>query len=347
MTEAIETLIVYPVEGSQALSLSDVEKLLSVIDAREALVMHGITRHPRAPMLLRLLSACARRVSIIVSTSEVSEAVKLVATVPEPNIELVVYSSPSLIEAGLLHSLRLAYEHGCEMISVYYTFKTIEELRRSLRLVGSLEGLPVCYRIGAPLYEEYKPIHVVGEPGVRIALPYGVLYGYRARRAYIGQSMATILERPCPRNCRKLTIRPSKIMKCPFNPLKTVPISNISEEEAYHIARYPCTKPPALQQESISVKVVVECNGVPIPEDIVQLLIAVNEVGSIRAACKLLGLSAPQVVEKLHRLEKRIGAKLVESRRGGQGGGCTVLTRLGEEVIRRYLTARRSLEFLG
>ncbi len=346
--EPAETMIVYPVANGENLDPGMLARVLDVLGAVEVLVMPGLSRHPHAHMILEQLSSSSSRIAVVSRPGEVYEVLKALSTPPKPNIELLVYTSPVGLEPSVYRSLQLAYEHGLDMVSLYLYCRSAEDYRRALKLARNRLGLPVHYRVGPPLYEHHPHIAsavVAAELGLRVALPYGILYGYRARRVYLdGETVATLLEKPCPRSCRKLTVTPHGVYKCPFTP--TAKAVRLDPDALFDLVRSSCTGGVKTGGEIVDVKVVVECNGVPIPEDIVRVLLAVSELGSIRAACKSLGLSPSQVVEKIHKLEKRIGAKLVESRRGGQGGGYTTLTRLGERIVRKYLAARRSLEYL-
>ena len=67
----------------------------------------------------------------------------------------------------------------------------------------------------------------------------------------------------------------------------------------------------------------------------VQILKAIEEEGSIAAASKKLGMSYRYVWGYLKRIENVVG-KVVESEKGGSGGGRTVLTEKGREIVRFY-----------
>ena len=67
-----------------------------------------------------------------------------------------------------------------------------------------------------------------------------------------------------------------------------------------------------------------------------QLLRAIDETGSLTEAAARLGIHYRIAWEKLHRMEQRLGRKVVEGRSGGAGGGGASLTPAGRELLARY-----------
>jgi molybdate transport system regulatory protein len=67
----------------------------------------------------------------------------------------------------------------------------------------------------------------------------------------------------------------------------------------------------------------------------VEILKAIEEEGSIAAASKKLGMSYRYVWGYLKRIESVVG-KVVESEKGGSGGGRTFLTEKGKEIVGLY-----------
>lgn len=66
-----------------------------------------------------------------------------------------------------------------------------------------------------------------------------------------------------------------------------------------------------------------------------EILRAIDEEGSIAGASKKLGMSYRFVWGYLRRMERVIG-KVVESEKGGSGGGRTILTSKGRELLELY-----------
>lgn len=68
----------------------------------------------------------------------------------------------------------------------------------------------------------------------------------------------------------------------------------------------------------------------------VALLEAIIDSGSITAAAKQLGMSYRRAWLLVDAMNRSFRAPVVETAKGGRAGGSTVVTALGEEVIRRY-----------
>jgi molybdate transport system regulatory protein len=64
-----------------------------------------------------------------------------------------------------------------------------------------------------------------------------------------------------------------------------------------------------------------------------QLLKAIKETGSLKAAVEKMGYSYRQTWENLKILEEKMGYALIEKHRGGEKGGQTILTSRGEKIV--------------
>ena len=92
-------------------------------------------------------------------------------------------------------------------------------------------------------------------------------------------------------------------------------------------------------------KLWLELDGEPLMgEGGCALLKAIEEEGSIMAACRRLDLSYRKAMSYLRKMEKRLGHKVVEAQRGGRGGGWARLTDEGRALVRAYEAIRRALE---
>jgi molybdate transport system regulatory protein len=69
----------------------------------------------------------------------------------------------------------------------------------------------------------------------------------------------------------------------------------------------------------------------------IDLLRAVSETGSISAAARDIGMSYKRAWFLIDTLNRGFGEPVVEALAGGNGGGGTRLTPLGEAVVRHYL----------
>lgn len=67
-----------------------------------------------------------------------------------------------------------------------------------------------------------------------------------------------------------------------------------------------------------------------------ELLERIRDEGSISAAGRIMGMSYKRAWSLVEEMNAAFARPLVESSRGGAGGGRAVLTEAGEEVLRRY-----------
>jgi molybdate transport system regulatory protein len=68
----------------------------------------------------------------------------------------------------------------------------------------------------------------------------------------------------------------------------------------------------------------------------VNLLRAVAETGSITAGAERMGVSYRRAWEKIHEMEQRLGASLLDTQTGGPGGGGARLTPAAQAYIERF-----------
>jgi molybdate transport system regulatory protein len=67
-----------------------------------------------------------------------------------------------------------------------------------------------------------------------------------------------------------------------------------------------------------------------------KILKAIDEEGSLTAACEKLGITYRRTWNDLKSIEKRLGFALLEKNRGGVDGGSTSLTVEGQRLIRAF-----------
>lgn len=67
-----------------------------------------------------------------------------------------------------------------------------------------------------------------------------------------------------------------------------------------------------------------------------QLLRCIRQCGSVQGACTQMGLSYSKGRSILRVIKQQFGARAVTCRKGGVGGGRTVLTPDGERLLERY-----------
>lgn len=75
----------------------------------------------------------------------------------------------------------------------------------------------------------------------------------------------------------------------------------------------------------------------------VHLLEDVERLGSIRAACTEVGLSYRTCMNRLRQMERVLGGKVLETRRGGAEGGGAALTPRARQLVRVYRQWRADL----
>ena len=86
---------------------------------------------------------------------------------------------------------------------------------------------------------------------------------------------------------------------------------------------------------SVRFRVWVEVNGKhAIGPGGYEILKAINEVGSISGAARKLGMSYRFVWNYIDRMEKALGIKLIDARKGSRGGA--KLTPEGQALLRYY-----------
>lgn len=88
---------------------------------------------------------------------------------------------------------------------------------------------------------------------------------------------------------------------------------------------------------SVRSKVWLEVKGEPVfGEGKKRLLEAIERHGSINRAAREAGVSYRRAWSYIRAMETRLGTKLVETERGGDGGGGTKLTEEARRLIRMY-----------
>jgi putative molybdopterin biosynthesis protein len=90
----------------------------------------------------------------------------------------------------------------------------------------------------------------------------------------------------------------------------------------------------------ISVELVFE-DKVVVDETTGKLLLLIDKCGSILCAARSLGLAYSRAWERISRVEKLLGEKIVEVQRGGRRGGGARLTDRGKELLAVFLEAYR------
>ncbi|BEP17387.1 hypothetical protein PYJP_07390 [Pyrofollis japonicus] len=90
----------------------------------------------------------------------------------------------------------------------------------------------------------------------------------------------------------------------------------------------------------ISVELVIG-DQVVVDETTGKLLLLIDKCGSILCAARSLGLAYSRAWERINRVERLLGEKIVEVQRGGRRGGGARLTDRGKELLTVFLEAYR------
>ena len=91
-----------------------------------------------------------------------------------------------------------------------------------------------------------------------------------------------------------------------------------------------------------SVEVSIRFDGGLLDSRLARVLELVDELGSLRAACRRLGLPYTVAWRSLARLERALGCEVVRSRRGGASGGGGELTEVGRRILGLYEAALKA-----
>lgn len=67
-----------------------------------------------------------------------------------------------------------------------------------------------------------------------------------------------------------------------------------------------------------------------------QLLMLVEETGSLREACRRMGISYSKGWSVISLMEQQLGFAVIDRRQGGKAGGASYLTENAEELLKRY-----------
>ncbi len=103
-----------------------------------------------------------------------------------------------------------------------------------------------------------------------------------------------------------------------------------------------------MKEFAVKYDIIIEYNGIKILDPkVATILKAIKEKGSILSAAKTLGIPFSYVYDIIARIERLTGKKVVESKRGGRGGGGTVLTEFGEKLVSMYEIALVKLKENG
>jgi putative molybdopterin biosynthesis protein len=91
----------------------------------------------------------------------------------------------------------------------------------------------------------------------------------------------------------------------------------------------------------VRVELIDEEGRIVVDETTGMLLKLIEKCGSILCASRSLGIAYSRAWERISRLERLLGRRIVEARRGGRGGGGAKLTEAGREILSAFIRAYR------
>jgi len=91
-------------------------------------------------------------------------------------------------------------------------------------------------------------------------------------------------------------------------------------------------------------RVWLEEGGPVFGDGLAELLGAVAELGSLRAAAARMGMSYRAAWGRVRRTEDRLGWRVLQCRVGGRAGGGAAITPRGERLLAGYADFRRRLD---
>lgn len=242
-------------------------------------------------------------------------------------------------------NLKIILSHGFTNVSLYVAIGSHSiDMSNVLSLIGMGKEYGLRIRIGEIPYSTTLTLDLklmFTKKGYSVGFNYGMLYGYMASTAFIGNYPVTILSKPLNGECRKLFINPyGKISKCPLQNYQ-VDDENIDSDVLrgliFSECKIMCKRFELIPKIEISL---ITPDGKEIPSEILNLLEVISHVNSFRAACSIIGLPLSTYAEKIRKVEKNLGLKLLISKKGGKEKGVTVLTDEARRILEMYREIR-------
>ncbi len=88
---------------------------------------------------------------------------------------------------------------------------------------------------------------------------------------------------------------------------------------------------------NLKYKIWLEKDGKVFGEGPYDLLKGVEETGSLMGSARAMNMSYSQAHGLIKRIEKRLGFKLINSKKGGKSGGHSSLTKESKQLMKDYI----------
>lgn len=333
--------------GERFLSYDVLKRLLDLIErVDETVVACFWANHPDLTRMARLVFEASRRVVWLVSPAELAKLARARGAMSSADeLIVVVHKDQQQPPAEHFKTILSAFDLR---IGVWWVFDN------SLTALGSFRDMVrIAQSLGLKLVVGETPYscdagrdasRFASALGAEVGLPMGQVYGYAAARAYFYGYPALILLRPLHLRGFLYLSHEGLVQKHPRDS-EAVHASEVdigTLRKLLYSDRSPCSDRPSFRLE-VQLNMREDSTGTVITPQMIALLEAIHSVKSLKAACAALGIPYPSCLEKLKALERSLGHKLVDTRRGGKSRGVCHLTEYGLQVLAAYREALRAI----
>lgn len=336
-----------PLTGGEKILSYDLLKqfLDSVERVDETVVACSWESHPDLLRVSRLLFERSRKVTWLVSPADLSRLARMRAALSCADELLVVAHEAQQPPLEHLKTILSAVDArigiwwvASDSLASIGSFKDVVRLSQSMGLKLVVGETPYSCDSGCDASRFASALRA------EVGLPMGQVYGYTAARAYFFGYPALVLLRPLSLRSFLYLSHEGLLKKHPRDSEAVyageADISSV--RKLLFSEGSPCTSKLTFKLE-VELSMREGTTGTVITPQMIALLEAVHSVKSLKAACAALGIPYPTCLEKLKALEKSLGHKLVETRRGGKSRGVCYLTELGLQILAAYREALKTV----
>ena len=331
--------------GRGLLSREVLERVLDLLEkVDEAVLICSWVSHPEFLDIGRLLLDRSRRAVWLISPAELSKLTKIRPALLLADELVIVARDPQLP----LEPLKTVLSSSDAQVGIWWIAEkpsgTPMSFGAALKLAQSM-GLKLI--IGETPYScdaSIDPLRFALALEAEVGLPMGHAYGYAAARAFVLGYPALLLLRPSSlRNF--LYLSHEGVLKKHPRDSEAVHASEVEVDTMRRLLfsdRLPCKAVLSFRPEvRLSVREVT--TGIVVTPQVIALLEAVHATKSLKAASVALGVPYSTAVEKIKELEKRLGRRIIETKRGGRSRGLSYLTEVGLQILAAYRDALRAV----